>query len=73
MNQEPKGDELPWLRRYKGICKWQRPGNRTSVKQALYNRAHHFRCRLSPIFFKLALRSLDGAEKYEKAVLGSQR
>lgn len=22
MNQEPKGDELPGLRRYKGICKW---------------------------------------------------
>lgn len=38
MNQEPKGDKLPQLRRYKGICKWQRPRSRTSAKQVLHNK-----------------------------------
>lgn len=43
VNQETKGNELPRLRRYKGICKWQRPRNRTSVKQVLDKKVYNFR------------------------------
>lgn len=73
MNQETKGDKLPPLRRYKGICKWQRPRSRTSVKQVLHNKSYNFRHCLSPVFIKLALKSLSGVKKDEKVIAGSQR
>lgn len=71
-NREPKGDELPLLRRYKDICKWQRPGNRTSVKQMLYNKTYHF--RHSHLFSSnLPLSYCMVQKKPEKKVLSSQR